>query len=106
MIAPLPATLVDLDIERSVPFNCVIRIPERDQVFAAMRAAGIGVGVHYPPNHRQRAFSAWVRDLPVTEESGRQIMSLPFHPAMDTGDVETVVAVLAQALEAAGVGCR
>jgi dTDP-4-amino-4,6-dideoxygalactose transaminase len=105
-LAPLPATLVDLDIERSVPFNCVIRIPERDQVFAAMRAAGIGVGVHYPPNHRQRAFSAWVRDLPVTEESGRQIMSLPFHPAMDTGDVETVVAVLAQALEAAGVGCR
>jgi dTDP-4-amino-4,6-dideoxygalactose transaminase len=102
-LAPLdPAILVDLDIDRSVPFNCVIRIPERDTVFAAMRAAGIGVGVHYPPSHRQKAFSAWARNLPVTEATGRQIMSLPFHPAMDAADVETVAAALAPALRSTG----
>lgn len=96
------ALVVDLDIERSVPFNCVIRISDRDAVFAQMRAAGIGVGVHYPPNHRQPAFCAWARDLPVTEQISRQIMSLPFHPAMDAEDVEMVVAALAQVLRSTG----
>ncbi|MGH3492066.1 MAG: DegT/DnrJ/EryC1/StrS family aminotransferase, partial [Sciscionella sp.] len=101
---PLRAvTLVDLDIERTVPFNCVIRVPERDRVFAAMRQAGIGVGVHYPPNHRQPAFHTWTRELPVTDKIARQIMSLPFHPAMGTSDIDTVVCALTQALASAGV---
>jgi perosamine synthetase len=98
-LSPLDSVaLVDLDIERSVPFNAVIRIPGRDRVFAAMRQDGIGVGVHYPPNHSQPAFCAWGGDLPITDEIGRQIMSLPFHPAMDESDVETVVAALGRAL--------
>ncbi len=43
--------LIDVDIDNTVPFNLVVRVENRDQVFARMKAAGIGVGVHYPPNH-------------------------------------------------------
>ncbi|HZU55675.1 MAG TPA: DegT/DnrJ/EryC1/StrS family aminotransferase [Actinocrinis sp.] len=102
VLAPLEqVALVDVDIERSVPFNCVVRVPERDAVFTAMRGAGLGVGVHYPPNHRQPAFDAWARGLPVTEKVSEQIMSLPFHPAMDADDAQIVAAALAQALPSA-----
>ena len=71
--------LVDVDVDSSVPFNCVVRVPAavRGQVHARLQARGIGVGVHYPPNHLQPVFAAWRRSLPVTERVGRQILSLP-----------------------------
>ncbi|WP_330328131.1 DegT/DnrJ/EryC1/StrS family aminotransferase [Streptomyces pseudovenezuelae] len=90
--------LVDLDIEHTVPFNCVVRVPNREAVFADMQARGIGVGVHYPPNHLQQAFAAWHRPLPVTEQVAEEIMSLPFHPAMTEQDVSHVVDALRKAV--------
>jgi dTDP-4-amino-4,6-dideoxygalactose transaminase len=94
-----PITLVDIDIERTTPFNCVVRVPGvRDEVFAFMRDRAIGVGVHYPPNHAQPAFARWHRALPVTETVGREILSLPFHPGMSERDVRHVVSTLRQAL--------
>ncbi|MDT7788152.1 MAG: hypothetical protein QOF58_6571 [Pseudonocardiales bacterium] len=93
-------TVVDLDVERSVPFNCVVRIEceRRDQVHRLLQQRGIGVGVHYPPNHRQPAFARWHRVLPATEQTAEEILSLPFHPAMSVTDVGYVVDALAQAL--------
>jgi dTDP-4-amino-4,6-dideoxygalactose transaminase len=92
-------TLVDVDIARSVPFNCVVRLSQdRDQVFDELRARGIGVGVHYPPNHLQPAFAAWHRPLPHTELAARQILSLPFHPALNHHDTSRVAVLLGLAL--------
>ncbi|AZP14735.1 DegT/DnrJ/EryC1/StrS family aminotransferase [Streptomyces aquilus] len=90
--------LVDVDIDHTVPFNCVIHLTDRDRVFAALRASGLGVGVHYPPNHHQPAFKHWHRPLPVTERSARQLMSLPFHPSMNRDDVQYVLSALARSL--------
>jgi dTDP-4-amino-4,6-dideoxygalactose transaminase len=90
--------LVDVDVERSVPFNCVVRVRDRDAVFADLQARDIGVGVHYPPNHLQAAFTPWHRPLPVTEQTAAQIMSLPFHPEMTEQDVTFVVHALRQAV--------
>lgn len=90
--------LVDVDIERTVPFNCVVRVPHRDQVFANLQAQGIGVGVHYPPNHLQSAFTPWHRPLPVTEQTAAEILSLPFHPEMTERDVSAVVDALRAAV--------
>ncbi|MBF6214749.1 DegT/DnrJ/EryC1/StrS family aminotransferase [Nocardia puris] len=94
--------LVDVDIDNTVPFNLVVLVDNRDEVFARMRAAGIGVGVHYPPNHTQPAFERWYRRLPATEHSAPQLLSLPFHPAMTEVDVTTVVDALAAALTRCG----
>ncbi len=93
--------LVDVDIDSTVPFNPVVRVRDRDKVFARMKAAGIGVGVHYPPNHTQPGFERWYRRLPATEHSAPELLSLPLHPAMTDTDVTTVVAALATALEPA-----
>lgn len=90
--------LVDVDVDHTVPFNCVVHVPARDLVFAQLREQSIGVGVHYPPNHAQPAFRQWHRPLPITEHSGQQLMSLPFHPAMGESDVRYVLNALAQAL--------
>jgi dTDP-4-amino-4,6-dideoxygalactose transaminase len=91
-------TLADVDIANTVPFNCVVLVPDRDRVFAGMRAAGIGVGVHYPPNHLQPAFTAWRRPLPRTEEAAARVLSLPFHPALTDDDLQAVTTSLKEAL--------
>lgn len=90
--------LTDVDIDHTVPFNLVVQVPDRDRVFRRMRAAGIGVGVHYPPNHLQQAFADWTTSLPVTEDIGRRLLSLPFHPSLSTADVDQVVTALTDAL--------
>ncbi|MFE0255755.1 DegT/DnrJ/EryC1/StrS family aminotransferase [Streptomyces sp. NPDC059010] len=98
-LARIGVDVVDVDIDRTVPFNCVVRIPQRDQVHAILTSMGVGAGVHYPPNHLQPAFAPWRRSLPATEQLGREILSLPFHPAMTTTDAADVVSLLDGALE-------
>jgi dTDP-4-amino-4,6-dideoxygalactose transaminase len=92
------AILVDADVDHSVPSLCAVRVPHRDRVFATLRARGIGVGTHYPPNHLQPAFARWYRPLPVTELLGQQILTLPFHQHMSDQDVQVTVAALEEAL--------
>lgn len=102
-LAPLEGVaLVDVDVDHAVPHLCQVRIPHRDQVFAELRAEGIGVGVHYPPNHLQPAFDAWRRPLPTTEQAGEEILSLPFHQHLTEADIEHVVSALGKALKSAG----
>ncbi|MEU0663932.1 DegT/DnrJ/EryC1/StrS family aminotransferase [Streptomyces lavendulocolor] len=97
-LADVPGVqLVNCDVERTVPSMCVVLVNERDRVYEALRAKGIGVGAHYPPNHRQPAFSDWFRPLPVTEDIGRRVLTLPFHQHMALGDAQ----IVAEALEAA-----
>lgn len=98
-LAPLDSvTLVDVDVDNAVPHLCQILTPHRDRVFTALRARGIGVGVHYPPNHLQPAFAAWRRPLPATERVGREVLSLPFHQHLTETDIDVVVTALGQAL--------
>jgi dTDP-4-amino-4,6-dideoxygalactose transaminase len=91
-------TLVDLDVDRSVPSMCVVRVPARDEVFHRMREQGIGVGVHYPPNHLQPAFAEWYRPLPGTEQVVEEILTLPFHQHLTDGEIERVAGLLAEAV--------
>ncbi len=74
----------------------------RADVMEAMRAAGIGTGVHYPAVH---LFALYRRmgwkdgDFPNAEYAGRNILTLPLFPAMDSSDVARVVRALASILE-------
>lgn len=106
-LADVPgATLVDVDIERTVPFNCVVRVADRDRVFVTLRDLGIGVGVHYPPNHLQPAFRPWHRPLPATETSAAQLLSLPFHLGLSDDDVHHVTTTLDKILYACSLSRR
>jgi len=70
----------------------------RAEVFAALRAEGIGVNVHYIPVHmhpfyRQR-FGACPGDCPAAEAAYERILSLPMFPTMTDRDAcDTVAAV-------------
>ncbi|MCZ1009126.1 DegT/DnrJ/EryC1/StrS family aminotransferase [Streptomyces lydicus] len=102
-LAPLRGvTLVDVDVDHTVPHLCQVHVPHRDDVFVELRARNIGVAVHYPPNHLQPAFAAWRCSLPATEDCGEEILSLPFHQHLTEADVDHVVTTLGQALKSAG----
>ena len=96
--------LVDADVDRTVPPMCAVRVLDgrRDRVFRELRNRGIGVGVHYPPNHTQPAFFEWHRPLPVTERLGREIMTLPFHQHLTPTDAERAAAELRRVLVRSG----
>jgi UDP-4-amino-4,6-dideoxy-N-acetyl-beta-L-altrosamine transaminase len=66
----------------------------RDAVFAALRAEGIGVTMHYVPAywHPYYARLGYARGLcPVAEDAASRIFSLPIFPGMTGPDVEDVV---------------
>jgi len=75
-----------------------IRGVDRDSAFQALRAAGIGVNVHYIPVHLhpfyRGRFGTGPGLCPVAEEAFGRILSLPMYPGMTDEDVETVIAAV------------
>ena len=68
---------------------------------AAMEAAGIGTGVHYPVIHLFALYRrmGWKEgDFPNAELIGRSILTLPLFPAMGRDDVARAVEALAWAV--------
>jgi dTDP-4-amino-4,6-dideoxygalactose transaminase len=75
---------------------------DRPAVQAALRAAGIHSGVHYPPVHRFSAYRGMAHGrLDRTEAVADRLLSLPLHGRLTTADVGRVVDELATALDAA-----
>jgi UDP-4-amino-4,6-dideoxy-N-acetyl-beta-L-altrosamine transaminase len=73
----------------------------RRQVYDAMRAAGIGVQVHYIPVHLQpyyRALGFKPGHCPEAERYGEEALSLPLYPALSDGEQDRVVAALRAAV--------
>jgi len=71
------------------------------QLFEAMRAAGIGVQVHYIPIHlqpyyRDQGFAEG--DLPGAEAFYQSVLTLPLYPELSEAQQDEVVEALRQAL--------
>ncbi|WP_432482036.1 DegT/DnrJ/EryC1/StrS family aminotransferase [Kineococcus esterisolvens] len=79
----------------------VVRVPGRDEVRAALLAAGIETGIHYPvPCHRQAGYLQFPhQDLQVTEGSSPHLLSLPLFPGITGQQVDLVCDELLRALE-------
>jgi perosamine synthetase len=76
----------------------------RDEIFAALRAEGIGVNVHYLPVHlhafyRER-FGTGAGMCPRAEEAYERMLTLPLFPAMGDRDVADVIEAVAKVTEA------
>lgn len=73
----------------------VVRVPERDRVFAFLREAGIGANVHYIPVHLhpyyRRRFGTGEGLCPVAEAAYGRILTLPLYPAMNSLDASRIV---------------
>jgi perosamine synthetase len=67
----------------------------RADVFAALRAEGIGVNVHYIPVHLhpfyRDSFDTGPGMCPIAEEAYEKILSLPIFPRMTDADVDDVI---------------
>jgi dTDP-4-amino-4,6-dideoxygalactose transaminase len=74
---------------------------DRRKVFDALRAAGIGVNVHYIPVHLQpyyRRLGFKPGQFPEAERYYARAITLPLFPRMSDADQDRVVAALAKAL--------
>jgi dTDP-4-amino-4,6-dideoxygalactose transaminase len=74
----------------------VIRSEARDALANALKAKGIGTGVHYPlPIHLQKAYAGRVAvaaaGLAQTERAAREVLSLPMHAFLSADDVAYVI---------------
>lgn len=77
----------------------VLRHPERDAIMAALKAQGIGTGIHYPmPVHEQPAYEGRVAlgpaDCDETSRAAREVFSLPMYPELTDEQVERVCTAL------------
>ncbi len=77
---------------------------DRAEAFRELRAAGIGVNVHYIPVHLhpfyRRTFGTGPGDCPVAEAAYEQIISLPMFPTLCDEDVRYVIDTVQAVVEA------
>jgi dTDP-4-amino-4,6-dideoxygalactose transaminase len=72
-----------------------IRSSERDALADALARVGIDTGVYYPrPIHRQPAYDHVDERYPVAERLTDEVLSLPVHPSLDTGTVESIATAI------------
>jgi len=75
---------------------------DRDAFAAEMTKRGVGNGVYYPvPVHALPSFGLTF-DLPETTRAGKEVLSIPVHPSLSQGDLETIVSVI-NSIASAGV---
>jgi len=109
MLVGLPLHLLEIpqDVSSSLHL-AVIRLadPSPDlhlRVFEGLRAAGIGVQLHYTPVHLQpyyRRLGFGEGDFPIAESYGTNAISIPLYPGLQDEDQQRVVSSLATLLSA------
>ena len=109
LLAGLPLQLLEIpqDVSSSLHL-AVIRLadpsPEHHRrVFEGLRAAGIGVQLHYTPVHLQpyyRRLGFREGDFPQAEAYASNAISLPLYPGLQDGDQQRVVRTFASLLAA------
>lgn len=80
-----------------------VRVPNRRRVYETMRAANIGVQVHYVPIYRHPIYADLhisPAEYPETERAYEGLLSLPMYPSLTKRDQDRVVDVLRTALRA------
>ncbi|MBD8709344.1 UDP-4-amino-4,6-dideoxy-N-acetyl-beta-L-altrosamine transaminase [Pseudomonas sp. CFBP 13711] len=108
LLADLPLTLPALQAEAESAWHLYVVRVQTDmlsvshrQVFEGLRAAGIGVNVHYIPVHLQpyyRDLGHKPGDFPEAEAYYAQAISLPLYPAMTDAQQDYVVEQLGRLL--------
>ncbi len=75
----------------------------RDEIFQDLRAAGLGVNVHYLPVYRhtyyQSRFAIPGGVCPLAEAAYERLLTLPLYPAMSEAEVERVIMIVREILD-------
>jgi UDP-4-amino-4,6-dideoxy-N-acetyl-beta-L-altrosamine transaminase len=106
-LADLPVRLLEIPVDVCSALHlAVIRLSgissiHHRQVFEGLRAAGIGVQLHYSPVHLQpyyRHFGFKEGDFPESELYASNAISLPLYPGLQADEQARVVKVLSNLL--------
>jgi dTDP-4-amino-4,6-dideoxygalactose transaminase len=85
----------------------VIRHPRRDALQGQLASGGVDTIIHYPiPPHRTGAYAADFADagLPVAEQLGDEVLSLPIGPHLPLADADRVADAVRNAAAALTAG--
>ena len=84
--------ILSWNLEETAPFTYIIRVLNgtREDLIKFLRDQGVGAGIHYIPNHLQPFFKPFATSLPVTEQIGEEILTLPLYYDMTDEEVSIV----------------
>jgi dTDP-4-amino-4,6-dideoxygalactose transaminase len=85
----------------------VVRHPRRDALQQQLAEAGVDTIIHYPiPPHRTGAYAAGFdgRSLPLAEQLGDEVLSLPMGPQLPLADADRVIEAVRAAVGDLAVG--
>jgi dTDP-4-amino-4,6-dideoxygalactose transaminase len=85
--------ILSWNLNETAPFTYIIRVLNgvREDLIAFLKENGIGTGIHYIPNHLQPFFRSFAMSLPVTEQIGEEILTLPLYYDMKEDDISLVI---------------
>jgi len=75
-----------LDYMKPACHNFVIQVDNRDDLRAKLMNNGVTTGVHYYPNHLFDMYKLYYRQLPVTEQIWKKLITLPLYPDLTEAD--------------------
>ena len=89
-------TPVERKYSRHVYHQYTVRVPgRREDLLRHLRERGVGAEVYYRrPIHRQPVYRrlGYQDDLPVADRLSTEVLSLPVHPSLTEGELDTIVA--------------
>jgi perosamine synthetase len=87
-----------INIENKMPFleSCSyhlywILVKNRSEFMKKMQNNGIETGIHYKPVHKMTFYSQKNKKLPITEQIGKQIVTIPIHPNLKENDIFKII---------------
>ena len=96
-------TPTEIEISYCVYHQYTVKIPNRDEVHAMLREAGVGAMIYYPiPLHLQKVheyLNVKEGSLPATEKDTKLVISLPMFPELTAEEQKTVAETLISCIE-------
>jgi perosamine synthetase len=93
---------MQIELETKMPFNPEssyhyywIMVKNRNEFMHKLKENGIETGIHYLPIHKMKFYKGTIR-LPVTENAGKSLVSLPTHPNLSGNDIDYVIKMVNQ----------
>ena len=93
-----------INSEKIMPYNesssyhiYWICVKNRKKFMKKMFENGIQTGIHYKPVHEMTLYKNKI-SLPVTENIGKEIVSIPIHPNLSETDVEFIIKSINESL--------
>ena len=85
--------ILSWDLNETAPFTYIIRVLDgvREDLMEFLKEKGVGTGIHYIPNHLHPFFRPFWTPLPITEQVGEEILTLPLYYDMTDEQVTMVI---------------